>query len=452
MTYADTTTFIKDTSRDYSIYVCQSRGIPSVSDGLKDSQRKALFVMKTINEKIKTVSLAGKLISENIYLHGDAAAADTISMMAAPYCNNIPLLSGIGAFGTRIGPTDWGAPRYTYVKKNAHTENLIYQDYDIIPLKENYDGSVLEPKNFLPLIPLVLLNGVSGIAVGWSTEILPRSMSGLIESTLAAIDGKKKLPELLPCYEYLQTQVRGLGDNAYEFTGKVIIDGSTVIVTELPPDLSPEKFKARLNKMEDEELIQTYIDRSTKDIKFEIRFKRGTINGWTESKAIDFLKLKSKTTERLVVLDWDGNNIKQYENTEILIREFVEWRLRFYGVRYQKMIDDASRLLNWNLALKACYDKGLPGFLPKAANRTEIIEKIIAFTAKIDVDGEQKDRIAALPSYRWAKDAYDEVIKKIAELTQTIADYQEILADPAKLRSIYRQEVVALKKLSTIDR
>lgn len=452
MTYADTTAFIKDTSREYSIYVCQSRGIPSVSDGLKDAQRKALFVMKTINEKIKTVSLAGKLISENIYLHGDAAAADTISLMAAPYCNNVPLLSGIGAFGTRIGPTDWGAPRYTYVKKNSHTESLIYQDYDIIPLKENYDGSVLEPKHFLPLIPLVLLNGVSGIAVGWSTEILPRGLTALIDATLAAIDGKKKLPDILPCYEYLQTQVRGLGDNAYEFTGKVIIDGSTVIVTELPPDLSPEKFKARLNKMEDEEQIQTYIDRSTKDIKFEVRFKRGTINGWTESKAIEFLKLKSKTTERLVVLDWDGNNIKQYENAETLIREFVEWRLGFYTVRYQKMINDANRLLNWNLALKACYDNGLPGFLPKAENRAEIIEKIIAFTTKIDLDDGQRDRIAALPSYRWAKDAHDEVLNNIDELRQTISSYESILSDPAKLRAIYRQEVAALKKLPSVDR
>jgi DNA gyrase/topoisomerase IV subunit A len=392
------------------------------------------------------------MISSNRYLHGDAAAADTISLMAAPYCNNVPLLGGIGAFGTRIGPTDWGAPRYTYVKKGSHTDALIYQDYDIIPLKENYDGSVMEPKHFLPLIPLVLLNGVSGIAVGWSTEILPRSLSGLIDATIAAIDGKKKLPELLPAYEYLQTTVRGIGDNAFEFTGKVVIDGSTVIVTELPPDLSPEKFKARLNKMEDEEQIQTYIDRSTKDIRIEVRFKRGTINGWTEARAIEFLKLKSKTTERLVVLDWDGNNIKQYSDAETLIRDFVEWRLGFYTIRYQKLISDATRELNWNLALKACYDKGLPGFLPKAENKAEIIGKIITMTAKINIDDGQRDRIAGLPSYRWAKDSYDEVVKKISDLRDVISGYEAILADPAKLRAIYKQEVLALRKLPAVDR
>jgi DNA gyrase/topoisomerase IV subunit A len=452
MKKTDTTDFIKDTSREYSIYVCQSRGIPSVSDGLKDAQRKALFVMHGQGEKIKTISLAGKLISENIYLHGDAAACDTISLMAAPYCNNVPLLSGIGAFGTRVGPTDWGAPRYTYVKKNSFTEALVFPDYDIIPLKENYDGSVLEPKHFLPLIPMVLLNGVSGIAVGWSTEILPRSIDELINATISVIDGKKKIPQLLPRFQYLDCEVRAIGDNAYEFTGKVEIDGSTVIVTELPPDLSLEKFKARLNKLEDEEQIQTYIDRSTKKIKVEVRFKRGTISDWTPTKAIEFLKLRSRITERLVVLDWDGNAIKQYENVENLIADFVAWRLGFYKIRYQKLIDDATRMLNWNLALKMCYDKNLPAFLPKAENKQEIIIKISDITASIVLDDDQRDRLASLPSYRWAKDNYTDVIKKISELQATIRDYQEILSDNDKIKAIYRNEVSALKKLGNIER
>lgn len=452
MAYKNTTTFIKDTSRDYSIYVCQSRGIPCVSDGLKDAQRKALFVMKGQNEKIKTISLAGKMISENVYLHGDAAACDTISLMAAPYCNNITLLHGIGAFGTRVGPTDWGAPRYTYVKKGPHTEQLIFHDYEIIPLKENYDGSVMEPKHFLPLIPLVLLNGVSGIAVGWSTEILPRSFEQLVDATLAAIDNKKKLPDLMPCYEFLETTVKSLGENAYEFYGKAEIDGNTIIVTELPPNISLEKFKERLNKMEDEELIQSYIDRSTKNIRVEVRFKRGAIDGWTNEKALEYLKLKGKTTERIVVLDYDGNAIKQYENAEKLIREFVEWRVGFYKVRYTKWVHDANYTLNWYLAIKECIDAGFPSFLPKAANRQEVIERIRKITKSIPLDDGQLDRLSALPSYRWAKDAYQETLDKIKELKATIAEYNAILKDKDKMRAIYRKEVQDLRKLPVIER
>jgi DNA gyrase/topoisomerase IV subunit A len=152
------------------------------------------------------------------------------------------------------------------------------------------------------------------------------------------------------------------------------------------------------------------------------------------------------------VLDYDGNNIKQYENAQALVKDFVTWRLGFYSVRYRKMIADATHQLNWNLALKACYDANLPNFLPKAKNKVEIIDKISAITQKIAITDEQRDRIASLPSYRWAKDAYDEVVAKIAELKNTIADYKNILGDPNKLKSIYRQEVAALKKLPTVDR
>ncbi len=443
--------FIKSTSRDYSIYVCQSRGIPSVCDGLKDAQRKALFIMKPKGEKIKTVSLAGEMISSNIYLHGDASAAETLSLMAALYCNNVPFLHGIGAFGTKVGPTDWGAPRYTYLKKYSMTDALIYPDYDIIPLKENYDGSVLEPKNFLPMIPLVLLNGISGIAVGWSTDILPRTLDDLIEATLSAIDGKP-VKTVLPKYDYLACGVRSLGGNAWEFTGKVRIDGNTVWVEELPPDLTLEKFKARLNQLEDEEKIQTYIDRSTKDIRVEIRFKRGTIVDWDADKAIEFLKLRSKKTERIVVLDWNGNSIKQYESAEILIKDFVEWRVQFYKDRYQKMVNDLTYSLNYALALKACYDGKLPAFLPNAQNKAEIVDEIKRLVKNVTLDDTQIDRIASLPSYRWAKDSYTDIVAEIAEKTTTLADYTAILNDPKKQRDIYKKEVQALKKLNKVVR
>jgi DNA gyrase/topoisomerase IV subunit A len=451
MTQATTTDFIKTTSRDYSIYVCQTRGIPSVCDGLKDAQRKALFVIKGKSDKIKTISLAGEMISTNIYLHGDASAAETLSLMAASYCNNVPLLQGIGAFGTKVGPTDWGAPRYTYLKRYGLTDALVFTDYDIVPLKENYDGSVLEPQNYLPLIPMVLLNGISGIAVGWSTDILPRSLGDLIEATLAAIDGKA-IKTLMPKYDYLDCNVRNIAGNTYEFTGRCRIDGSTVWIEELPPDLSLEKFKARLNQMEDEDKIQTYIDRSTKEIKIEVRFKRGSIKDWTEETAVDYFKLRSKSTERLVVLDWNGNAVRQFETPEQLVKEFVEWRLGWYKLRYEKMIADLIYQLNWNLALDACIRGKFPAFLPNAANKAAVVSEVEILCSGIPIDEDQVDRIASLPSYRWAKDAHAEILDKIAKLSATIAEHQKILANPVAQRAIYRAEVAALKKLPKVER
>jgi DNA gyrase/topoisomerase IV subunit A len=447
-----TTDYILSTSRDYSIYTCTSRGIPHCGDGLKDSQRKALYLIKGLNDKIKTVSLSGLLISSNLFLHGDASASETLSLMAAPYCNNVPFLQGIGAFGTKVGPTDWGAPRYTYLKTSMFTKELIYPDFDIVPMKENYDGSVMEPKHFLPLVPLALLNGISGIAVGWSTDILPHNLNDIIDATLSAIDGRT-VKQLAPKYDFLNCQIDRIEGNSWSFKGKLKIIGSTtIVVEELPPDLSLEKFKVRLNKLEEDDLIQTYYDRSSKFIEVEIKFKRGSLEGWTEDHAIDFLKLRSKQSERIVVLDWTGNAIKQFPNAEELVKDFVEWRLKWYDTRYKKLKADAETQLNWQRAIKLCIDKKLPQFLPLAANKAEIVDKITTICKSLILDDDQINRLSALPSYRWAKDALAEVEEKINNLVTTIAEYDVILASPDEQRKIYRKEVSALKKLPEVVR
>jgi DNA gyrase/topoisomerase IV subunit A len=441
-----TSDYVDTASKEYAIYTAQNRAIPSVCDGLKDGQRKMLWVIRNKSEKVKTVSLSGAAIQEGIFHHGDQSASDTISRLAAPYLNNIPLLEGLGAFGTRVSPDGWGAPRYTYVKKSKATETLVYPDLDIMPLKPNYDGSVLEPENFLPLIPLVLLNGVSGIAVGWSTEILPHSLKDIVAATVAAIDDKP-MPHLTPNFDYLQTQVRELSMNSYEFTGKVIIESATTIrVQELPPDLSLERFKERLNKMEDEGQIHMYQDRSTKTIDVEVRFKRGVIDKWNEQTAIDFLKLKSKTTQRFVVLHFNNKSIRQYDSATDLVREFVNWRMSWFSKRYTLMRDNLLLELNQACGIQACLKGGLPRWLPTAENKAAVTEKVRSLTKHIDLTSDQIDRIVSLPTYRWAKDAIEKVEGEIQELSEQIVSYEQILQDPKKIRSIYREEVLALLK------
>lgn len=438
--------FINTSSKDYAIYTAQNRAIPSSCDGLKDGQRKMLWMMRNKSEKVKTISLSGAAIQEGIFLHGDVSASDTISRLAAPYLNNVCLFEGLGAFGTRVSPDGWGAPRYTYVKKSKAAEALLYTDLDIVPLKPNYDGSVMEPANFLPLIPLTLLNGVSGIAVGWSTEILPHALKDLVAATIAAID-HKPIPKLMPTYSYLNTSVRGLGDNAYEFTGAVTMDSTTSIkVTELPPDLTLEKFKVRLNAMEENGEIHTYVDRSTKLIDVEVRFKRGVIDGWTEQQAIDFLKLKSKTTQRIVVLDFNNSGIKQYDKAEELVQAFVEWRIKWFTTRYTKLRDGLIRELNFACGIQACLKGGLPKWLPTAQNKSDVSDQVRKLTAKINLEDDQIERIVSLPTYRWAKDAIEKVEGEIAELGEKIVEYETILADPKKIRNIYKAEVSALIK------
>lgn len=437
--------YILESSREYSLYVCENRAIPKAADGLKDAQRKAAWIIRNKGDKIKTVSLGGEMISSNLYLHGDASAAGTISLMAGEYVNNIPFFQGIGTFGTRTNPTGYSAPRYTYVKRSSVTQNLLYPDLDIVPLKENYDGSTVEPVHFLPLIPTVLLNGVSGIAVGWSTEILRRSFTDLVDATLNVLKGKK-LTRIKPYYEKYNIDVKHLEDNSWEFTGKVVkVDSSTAKVIELPPDLSLTKFKERLNGLEDDGKINTYTDSSTKVIDITIKFARGSIADWTEDKLIDFLKLRQKKTERIVVIDFNNQSIRQYETAEQLIVAFTEWRLGWYKTRYEKLINEAKYDLAFWQGIKDCFEAKLPESLQKVKNKSELLELIQGITTGLDKN--QTDRIASLPSYRWAADAYSDVKEKIKELKNSIKEYEGYLKDPNELKRIYSEELEALKKL-----
>jgi len=443
-----TSDYIKDSSREYSVYVCESRAIPKVADGMKDSTRKAMWLMKSRPDKIKTVSLAGEMISSGLYLHGDKSAADAISMLAAPFVNNVCLLDGIGSFGTRVAPVDGiGAPRYTYVKKNKAAEMLLFADLDIVPLKDNYDGSNKEPEHFLPLIPMVLLNGTSGIAVGWSTDILPRNLKKLIGATQLALAGKE-IKGLEPSFDYLNVQVKPLEDNVWEFRGRAeIVDTSTVRITELPPGLNLEGLKKRLNKLEEDGKIQDYKDKSTKVIDVIVKFKRGEVKGWYEQDAIEFFKLRERSTERIVVVDWNGSSIRQYENAGQLVKDFVDWRLGWYTKRFQKMIDDDSYELKFWQGVKACFDDKLPERLAKKADKAAIEDEVSKITKAIGLDENQIDKIVSLPTYRWAQDFLGVAKENIKRLQNDIKQNTAILKSPAKIREIYHNELEELKKL-----
>lgn len=439
--------YVNATSKEYAIYTCTTRAIPSVCDGLKDSQRKALWLLRNKTDKIKTIALAGEMISSNLYVHGDTSAADAISKLAAPYLNNVPLISGIGAFGTRVSPTDGiAAPRYTYVRKSSLTEQLVYNDLNIVPLKENYDGSAMEPQTFLPIIPLVLLNGVRGVAVGWSTTILPRSAKDIIKQTKNAVLGKP-VEDIMPSYDFLETIIEKTDDRKYTAHGKLqYIDTSTVRIIELPPNDNLEQYKAKLNDMEEKEIIHSYIDNSSKNIDIHVKFKRGSVKKEQLDAIAGVLKLSNKLSEDIVVLDWGSDTIRRYESTVELIKDFVEWRKSWYVTRYEKKLADASYELNFWKGVKACFKGKLPSKLQALKSKTELLDLITSLTTNLSPS--QIDNIASFASYRWVKEYEDVVDANITKLEAEIIDYTDTIASDDKRNKIYVAELDQLAKMT----
>lgn len=445
-----TSEYLNKTALDFSLYVCEKRGIPSIGDGLKDGQRKALYLLYNKKGETKTISHAGEMISSGLYLHGDIAAADSIGMLAAPYLNNVPLIQGIGTFGTTVSPYDIAAPRYTYVTKNKNTSALIYPDFEIVPMVDNYDGSTKEPKHFLPLVPLVLLNGVKGMGVGYATDIFPRNIQNLIKSVVCVLDNKE-IPEALlnPVYEFCSAgNAVNLGPNKWEFHGVVKIqDTSTLVVTALPPGTNREKFVESLMAMEESDKIREYIDESAEFINITIKLPRGLAKDWTESNAIEFLKLHTRQTENLVVIGWDGN-IKPYQTPVELVHDFVNTRLSFFKERYLRLLAIEEKRLVLNRLFECCFLNNISGIINQLQSKKEVVDLITMLSNdnSINATTEQIEYCATLPLYRWAKDELVSVRTNIATGIQTITTYKDIIADDSKLRGIYKKEVQELGK------
>ncbi len=476
-----TSDIISRDSRVYSLYVARNRAIPSIEDGLKFGQRIALHLLSNRAEKIKTYALTGLAGYAHLYNHGENSMNDAIGLLAAPFCNNVPLIEGLGQFGSRIKPgtEGIGSPRYTEVKRTKAAQAILYADLDIVPQQENLDGTSLQPKHFLPLIPTVLLNGISGMAVGWSTEILPRSLKSLIKATQDALEGRP-VTGLEPHFEKFDVTIKNIGTNQWEFSGKLeIVDASTIRIIELPPGMKIESFRERLIDFEDKDLITGFTDRSTKKIDITVKFKRGSIgiqpasvemvnetvrgkvvtkkvkipaiSAWTVEQAIKFFKLHERVTERIVVLDWGGNNIKQYSSPEEVVQAFVKWRLTWYTVRYQNFLDNALYEKNFWLILAALFKDKFPNrlgpnnFSDKKSVETEVVR--IANLHKLVADDKQLDRVMNLPTYRWTKDFEKEVNEKIKALDADIIEYKAILASPSRIKGFYNDELEGLKKL-----
>lgn len=445
MTKEKSSEYISRTSKDYSLYVNEIRGLPRIGDGLKDGQRKALWLMRNKAESIKIVALGGMMIAEELYLHGDAAANTSISELAAPFKNNLCFLEGDGILGDKLSPSSFGAPRYVSVKRAKAAEDILFADLDIVPLMDNYDGSNQSAATFLPLIPTILLNGVSGMGVGWSTDILPHKLSDIIDACINELDGKK-IKKLKPYFENYDVDIEHIEDSSWAIIGKYKkIDPTTLTITELPLGMKIEKFIMLLDELEENGKIQSYIDKSKENANVIIKFKRGDMPTDHDS-IIKLFKLRTRVTQRIVVIGWDGKTINTYDSPEAVVKDFIAWRTEWYTTRFTRLLESVNDDLRYYKALKLCFDNKFAEKLQKFKSKQEALDWVLATTKKFNLEDSLSNRIVGLPSYKWTKEGEDEVITEIKRLEGLKKEYTNILSSKTNLTDVYKNELLALKK------
>ena len=435
--------FLSSEYKEFAMYVIEGRAIPSVIDGFKPTQRKIIHISnqtwKTGSEKtLKVFQLSGKVASDCYYHHGDASLSNAIITMAQRFKNNAPLLEEDGQFGSLRSPQA-GAPRYIGTKLSENFK-LIYKDFELLEYKEE-EGESIEPKYFLPIVPAVLLNGSSGIAVGFASNVLNRDIKSIIDACVKVLAGKEP-GEVKPSLngfngEFIQDKennkrwiIRGKYDK---------VNTTTVKITELPPSMTYEKYEDILDKLVDDKVIVTYDDNCKDNIDYTIKFTRSDLDKLDEDKLIKLLKLEESSTEIFSTLDEFGK-LMIFENTSDIIKYFVDFRLKYYHKRKQFLLDKLNRelkiLSNRGRFIKAIIDGKLK---VNNVSKSIIIEGIEAMG--LDKIDDSYDYLLRMPIYSLTKEMYDKLKEDFTIKKEEIKTLEA--TDP---KDMYILDLTELKK------
>lgn len=429
---------------DYSKYVVKDRAIPSVIDGFKPVHRKiineSIHYWKNDSVKpMKLFQLAGLVAYKQYYHHGDASLGNAMVTMAQKFKNSLPLLDSIGQFGDLRSPEP-GAPRYIATKLTPYFK-LLYKDNDLLTPKFD-EGVEIEPEYFLPIVPTILLNGTSGIAVGFATDILNRDPIELIESCLNVLDGKKQ-KTLKPCINGFSGvfEVDPENPKTWYVKGKYeVVNTTTVHISEIPPQFSYDDYEKILNKLQEKGTIVSYVDNSSDSIDYTLKFQRSVLaNLIEENKLESTLSLVKKMTENLTTIDENGN-LKIFDTPNEIVDYFVNFRLPFY----QKRKDNQIKSLNDEMILISNKLKFIKAIIEKKlVVNNQPKEKIVDFLEKnkyTKISG-SFDYLLRLPIYSLTKEKYEELLKELDNKKEVLEEIKKLTP-----KAMYVTDLKDLKK------
>ena len=424
--------------KKFSMYTIENRAIPSAIDGFKPTARKLVYSM--INDyggkKVKTAELGGGLSRLN-YHHGEGSAQGTVATMAADWNNNAPIFIGHGNFGSRL-VTDPAAPRYTFVSLSNDFKRF-FIDEEVAP--KSFDPENPEPAFYLPIIPWVLVNGISGIAVGFKTDILPRSIKSLIKATSECLRNPQKYlrdnKPIAPAFPHFKGVVEQVSPNQWKTRGIIEYVGKlTYKISEVPIGVDRETYVTFLNGLIDKDLIRDYDDDCSKEgFGFTIKVT-GQQKTAIDVDPIKYFKLEKSHTEILTTLGHDGK-LKIFQSVAELIHYFVEYRTTKFGDKIQYDIDKVTGELA-ELRDKVKFIKLVIN--NKIDFKKSTKQQLLDFVATQVTTKDYGRKFINVPLYECTQDEVVKLEQKIAEKTA----YHDGLLKMTPV-GLYQERLLALK-------
>jgi DNA topoisomerase-2 len=284
------------------------------------------------------------------------------------------------------------------------------------------------------------LNGSSGIAVGFATNILNRNPIDLIDACLSIVNGKK-FKEPLPWWKDFNGKVEKVDGSESSFVFRGIYDvkdTTTVEISELPPSMTLEKYDNILNGLLEKGIIRHYDDNCSNGINYTVKIGRAEMKQH-EPRLEGYLKLAEAETENLTCLDEHGKLII-FKNVNEIINYFVNFRLSYYDKRKQYYVDlytrDLTRLSNRARFIKMVVDGKLKiNNVPKAQIEAELIKH------KFDQLDGSFTYLLSMPIHSLTKEKIDELLKDVESKKAEIEEIKKLTKE-----EWYKQDLMALKK------
>lgn len=417
------------------------RGIPFIGDGFKEAQRKALWGVLERGEHAEEITverLGAHCAAVTDYHHGIGSMQGTIVGLAQDFAgsNNLSLLHPEGQFGSRLSHSA-SAPRYIYTRLHENFRQLFKKDDDVILDRKLVGDIKIEPKYFIPILPIVLLNGAEGMGTGHATHIFSYSPSDLKKAILAILDGKQlKDFSMVPYWNgFRGTISRDKTNGQVLVTGAYKVENTTTIrITELPIGVQSDQYEKYLFKLIDKDLVKRF-DNQSDDDGFDISIIVPRTTSYQEKEElIKLFKLEARDTENLTVWGPKGEIVK-YDSAEKLLVDFVAWRLERYEERRQKHIAICKEAIAWLSEMM----RFILYYL-KHSDTFRKLEDVELFNVLTEQKFTQIDRLLALPIRSLTKNKIDELQRKLDAEKEKLKGLQSDTAD-----EMYRRELKELK-------
>jgi DNA topoisomerase-2 len=363
------TEFIDEEMIHFSKYDCE-RSIGCLIDGFKTSQRKITFTCfkRNLIKEVKVAQLAGSVSEISEYHHGEMSLVGAIIKLAQEFCgsNNLNVLMPNGQFGTRLeGGSDHASQRYIFTVLNKLTRLIFLMSDDKILNYLDEDGVLVEPDYYLPIVPMLLINGGKGIGTGFSYEVLQYNTLTIIKYLKDKLSGKKvEKIDWLPYYEGFTGDIIKLEENRYLIKGKYkTLSHDTIKITELPIGTWTTNFKEHLEYLMDDKtpkgkkkkpLIKLFKDDCTDStIDFKIKFQPGVLSNLA-TKKVDknqtmlekTLKLTTTKCATNMYLFNEKQQLKKYFTLDDIMNQYFPVRLDGYVRRKKYQLKVLEKKMN----------------------------------------------------------------------------------------------------------